>query len=99
MGEGSGWLEVRAEQTVDSHVPAPALAELGAAEDAVAVEAGLLQGALLGEVVDVGAGLDAIQLGGGEEVLGEEPLGGGADASATRGHDQLDADVPRGAGE
>jgi hypothetical protein len=60
----------------------PAVAELGVAQDPFAGEAGPLQGPLLGQVVHVGAGLQALDPGVGEQVGGELALGLGAVAEA-----------------
>jgi len=48
--------------------------ELCAAQDTLAPEPRPFQGLLLGHVVDGRAGLDAVHLGGGEQVLGHESL-------------------------
>src|SRR5438128_3787079 len=86
---------VGAEAGVQHEVVEGAAAELGAAADALAGEAGLLEGARLGEVVDVGRGLDAVGAGRLEEPVGEQPLGLGAQAlAAALGH-EIDADHPR----
>ena len=67
---------------------------LRAAHDSFAAEPGLLEGALLGEVLHVRRGLDAVRIGGPEELLGEQPLGLAAIAMAARARDERDADVP-----
>ena len=72
----------------------PARAHLGAALDALAREAGLLERSLLGEVLDVGRCLDPVRIGGPEELVGELALGFAAVAMAARARDQRDPDVP-----
>src|SRR6266508_4401208 len=78
---------------VQGHVVEGAVAELGAAQHALAGEAGLLQGALLGHVLHVGAGLDPLHPGVGEQVLGQQPLRLGAEAAVAVLGQQGDADV------
>ena len=70
-----------------------AVAELGRAQHPLAGEAGPLQGPLLGGVVHVGAGLQPLHPGVGEQVGGELALGLGAVAVAAVLGQQGDADV------
>jgi hypothetical protein len=70
-----------------------ALAELGVAQHAFTGEPGLLQGPLLGQILDVGAGLQPFDQGVGEQVGGQLPLGVGAVALAAVLGQQPDADV------
>ena len=84
-----------AQPGVGDQVVVRAGAKLGAADNALAGEAGLLEGALLGEVVDIGLGLDAVGIGLLEQVVREQPLGDAAEAVAAGLGDERDADVPR----
>src|SRR6266545_6048616 len=78
---------------VQRQVVEGAVAELGAAQHPLAGEAGLLQGALLGHVLHVGARLDPLDPGVGEQVLGQQPLRLRAQAAAAVLRQQGDADV------
>ena len=71
----------------------PAVAVLGVAQHRLAGEAGPLEGPLLGGVLHVGAGLEALDPGVGEQVGGQLALGLGAVAVAAVGGQQGDADV------
>jgi hypothetical protein len=53
-----------------------------ATHDALAAEPDALQCPPLGQVLDVGDGLDAVRQGAGEQVLGEQPLRGRPEALA-----------------
>src|SRR5262245_13788580 len=66
---------------------------LRAADDAFAGEAGLLQRALLGDVLDVGTGLDPLDREQLEQQLGEQALGVAAVAMATGFRVEGDPDV------
>lgn len=68
-------------------------APLAATRHALAREAGLGQRALLGQVVDVGRRLDAVDVARREQPVGEQPLRLRAEAVAACGWEQLDPDV------
>src|SRR5439155_11192040 len=90
-----GSARVGAEPREDHEVVVAAGAELCAAGHAFAGEAGLLEGARLGEVVDVGRGLDAVGAGRREQPIGEDPLGLRTVALAAGTRRKLDAEHPR----
>src|ERR1700694_5753243 len=68
---------------------------LSTLEHSVTAEAGLLQGTLFSEVVNVCRRLDAVCGSGRKQMVGKHPLGLCADSLASRLRDQGDADVPR----
>ena len=94
-GGGSG---VGAQPRVGHQVVPPAGPELRAPQHALAGETGLVQRALLGHVLDVGRGLDPVDLRGREQVVGQRALGPRAVAPAAVLLEQPDADVERAAG-
>ena len=87
-------LAVVAQSRIGNQVVIRASAELRAALDSLADEAGLLQRALFGQVLDVGGSLDPIEVVGREQELGQQALRLGAKALALRLGTQLDAEVP-----
>jgi len=74
-------------------VPA-AVFERVAAQHAFAGEPRLGQGALLGQIADIGDGLDPVHLRVGEQVARQPPLGGGAPAPSSRLRHQRDPHGP-----
>jgi hypothetical protein len=71
-----------AQDAVEGHVVVLAVAELRPSHDAFTGEARFFQGTLLGEVGDVGVGVDAVGPSVGKQITGEQELGPSADASA-----------------
>src|SRR3954452_16956855 len=68
-------------------------AELARPDDALELEAGLLQRPLLGAVLRVSAGLDALHRGVAEQVVAEHRLGAPADAAPAPLRQQRDSDL------
>lgn len=72
-----------------------ACAPLGTAQDPLTGEPGLLERAPLRDVLDVGAGLDPLDIEQAEEERGKEPLRLGAVAVTARVGDQREPEVER----
>ena len=72
-----------------------ACAPLGIAQDPFAGESGLLERALLRDVLDIGAGLDPLDIEQAEEERRKQPLRLRAEAVTARVGDQREPDVER----
>src|SRR5207245_8047801 len=70
------------QQSVDEAVSPLAAAKDGLPQHPLAAEPAFLQGLLLGHVVGLGEGADPVGRSGGEQVVHEQALGGGAESSA-----------------
>src|SRR4051812_10237346 len=82
VDSSASWMWVRAQARVGDSISIPAFEVSGSSDDALSLESGLLQSALLGQVLKVRTGLDAVGLGRPEEVVRQLALSSRAEALA-----------------
>lgn len=90
----SCWFVISAQTSVHNQVSPSTVPEVRPAPDAFADEPSLFQCSLLGEVLNIGCGLDPVGGRGCKQVVGEEPLRPGSVTVAPEFRQNHDADVP-----